>query len=206
MACSTEIQGQIEVVEGELLPLTAHLDGLMEQFGKEIVPAVQSWMKDEFMRRLEDNAEIVNAGGIRLVRSMKADLDALLERSPQYCAAAVGEPKTWPHRDQFQKRDDYRYASADSFFASAFRTAINNLGQVLSRHGLIRAQSGMANWQRAGGDTYRYTVNAGFDAREYALIDQYSELVNKQKLLQKQLGELRANLAKAQAKELWDRA
>jgi hypothetical protein len=197
MASSKEIQLDIDRLEAELGPMYARLDSLITEFGRELVPEVDAWMKSELIRRVEANADAVNKAGIDALRAAKVDLNGLLERLPQLCEEAVGTQATWPHHQGRQ-----------SYFADAFRSAINYLGEVLERHGLImREKPGhMATWDRVAGGGFRYTINPGFDGKNFKSVSEYTELRARQEKLAIQLNEMRTKLAKAQAKELWDQA
>jgi hypothetical protein len=64
----------------------------------------------------------------------------------------------------------------------------------------------MATWDRVAGGGFRYTINPGFDGKNFKSVSEYTELRARQEKLAIQLNEMRTKLAKAQAKELWDQA
>ena len=116
------LETKICELESAIASTPGRLDTQIPLFVEELIPAVEDWMRKEVARRIEEKAEMVNAGGEQAMRYLKKDLLELIERLPKICAAAVGSRETWPHN-----QTKVREKRGESFFASSFRSSINHL-------------------------------------------------------------------------------
>jgi len=200
-----QLEAELAEVEGKIGPLSRRLDSLLETFASSIVPDVDDWISSEARRQIEGNHAKVNAGGIELVRAIKADLSALKEMLPEVCRKALGPPERWPHNTALKEQDFYT-ASHNDFFSGVFRRAISPLGSVLYEHGLLDDRSSDKSWKRASLKGYEYAYNPGFDSRRHESTSAYRDLLKSQWELKKTASNLKEDIEKAKTRELWDEA
>lgn len=206
MASSSQIQVEISKIEAAIEAVNAELDRLYAEFGKALPTTVEAWMKSEIQRRIEDNAEAVNSRGIDVLRLVKADLSALISDLPRLCELALGSSDKWPHRQSSKPSVGPGSNIGEQHPAATFRRAINHLGELLDKHALIAEKPGYSpSWKREGG-SIRYAINPGFDERQYPALMQYQDKRKALTAQNKLLDEKRGELAKAQARELWNEA
>jgi hypothetical protein len=206
MSDSKRIESEIVQLEAALAPIATELDSLYAQFGKALVPAVEAWMRKSVRRRIEENAQKINAGGLELMKQIKAELAALVARLPEICIEAIGMPDQWPHRRNPSSSSDQDVTSRESYSAGSFRRAINHLGPLLAKHGLIDEKIGyVAEWERTG-NGFRYAINPGFDERQFPVLQEYQKKRQEQRQQLEQLFAKRTELEKARVRELWDEA
>jgi hypothetical protein len=207
MQTSQQLEHNIQQLESVLAPVTKELDMLIREFAAALPPAVEAWMNAEVKRKVDENASKVNAGGVEPLRPIKADLAVLVAQLPTICQAAIGKPEDWPHRRGLGVTPQRESSSRESFFAAVFRSAINNVGALLNKYGLLTDPPGyVRSWERAGTDQFRYAFNPGFDERNFASVQQYNLLRTSHKRQVEELEAKRLDLAKARARELWDEA
>lgn len=207
MPSSQQIQSEIAALEETLEPANAELDRLYAKFGNALPAEVESWMRARVRQRIEASAERVNAGGIEPLRQIKSDLNSLVQRLPEICSQAIGTPEQWPHRRSTTQSERINTASNESHPAATFRRAINHLGALLAKHGLLTGRPGHASeWEQFGNDQYRYSINPGFDERRFADLVEYQQKRHAQVRQQKLLEVKHQELAAARARELWDDA
>lgn len=209
MTTSQRIQSEIVDLEARLAPINAQLDALYERFAADLVPDVAKWMNGSVRRRIEENAAKVNAGGVEPLRQVKVDLTILIEQLPEICQKAIGTPEQWPHRVISGSRTDAssNTSTGESYPAACFRRAINPLGSLLAKHGLLVEKPGYsAEWESAGANGYRYKINPGFDARNFPALQEYQAKRTESSKLNDAIAEKLKELEKAKARELWDAA
>lgn len=209
MKASQKIQAEIDDLEAKLAPIHVQLDVLYERFAVELVPHVAKWMNGSVRRHIEDNATKVNAGGVESLRQFKADFASLLEQLPEICRKAIGAPDQWPHREIPGSRADASSSKAttEPYSAACYRRAINPLGSLLAKHGLLVGKPGyVAEWESAGANDYRYRINPGFDARNFPALQEHQAKRTESMKLKGAIAEKVKELEKAKALELWDSA
>jgi hypothetical protein len=208
MQNSQQLQSEIDDLELKIAPLNVQLDKLYEQFAVSLVPEVTKWMNNHVRRKVDENATKVNAGGVEPLRQIKAELAELIAQLPKICREAIGSPEQWPHRDAPASRiESIPSGSSEPYTVACFRRAINHLGALLGRHGLIVEKSGhYGEWKSAGKGGYRYNINPGFDARNYPVLKEYEANRAERRKLGEAIVEKQKELEKAKARELWDEA
>ncbi|HTG32264.1 MAG TPA: hypothetical protein VLB76_04985 [Thermoanaerobaculia bacterium] len=207
MKSSKELETKIQQLELELVPLTAQLDDKIKAFASDLSSVVEAWMAAETKRRVEANAERVNAAGIESLRKLKADLSKLVARLPELCGKAIGSEEDWPHRQPVATHKAGHLNSGESYFSGVFRTAINHLGAVLNNHGLLEEPAGYArSWERSSGNQFRYAFNPGLDENRLAPVVDYQKIRANHKLQSEELEKMRQELVQARARELWESA
>lgn len=209
MLASQQIQAEIDQLEVALQPSNEELDALLTRFATDLMPHVETWLKDHVRRRVEEHAAQINAGGIEPLRAIKADLSELLSRLPAICTKAIGPKDQWPHRrkQSIGAGTGFDSGSGESYSAAIFRRAINPLGVLLSKHGLLTENPGSyGEWERGGPDQYKYKINPGFDERKFSVLQEYQSKRIQQGKQVDILAAKRQELEKARARELWDEA
>jgi hypothetical protein len=207
MATSKQINSEIEQIENAIRPTNDRLDQLYGKFAAALPAYVEKWMREHVRRRIEENADAVNAGGIEPLKQIKADLNDLVKRLPEICREAVGDASTWPHRPRTQPARQVEPRVSESHAAASFRRAISPVADLLAKHGLLRVRSGhVGEWESAPGGGYRYAINPGFDERHFPVLKQYQDTRAAHSKELERLEEKRKELARAQARELWDEA
>lgn len=207
MKTSQEIEVEIERIETEIKPIMGKLDAAIIAFSSEMVGAVESWMRKELSRKIEDNAETVNARGVKPLRATKADFENLIKQIPSICEEATDDQSIWPHRQSESSIASYQTKSRESFFPATFRRAINPLGKILEAHDLLGASGGYADaWKHGTKGQFEYQFNPGFDGRNFESVIAYDEIKKQYKKLNEALDEKKKELAKAKANELWNEA
>jgi hypothetical protein len=206
MMSSNQIESEIVQLEASLEPIAAELDILYAQFGEALVPEVEAWIRNSVRRRVEENAQKINAGGLESVKQIKAEIAALVGRLPEICIEAIGTPEQWPHRREPSSSSDRDPTTKESYSAASFRRAINHLGPLLAKHGLIDEKGGyVPEWEKSGSG-FRYAINAGFDERRFPVLQEYQKKRQDQRQKLEQLLAKREELEKTKARELWDEA
>mgnify|MGYP001055037434 CR=1 FL=1 len=207
MPASQQIEKEIVALEAAIEPAKIELDRLYAEFGKSLPADVESWVKRSIQRRIEENAEKINAGGIEPLRRIKADLNELVQRLPEICSGAIGTPEQWPHRTTEKDSGQHSTRQQESHAAASYRRAISPLGALLAKHGLLAEKPGyVSEWEKAGNDQYRYAINPSFDERRFPALVEYQQ---KRQMLSQQhkvLETKRQELVKARARELWNDA
>ncbi|WP_256647483.1 hypothetical protein [Stenotrophomonas maltophilia] len=202
MNARTDVESQLEGVEGKLASASSRLDQLVLDFALSIAPDVSSWIEQAAVRKLEENHEKVNAGGLEFVRMFKADVTELSARATAICEEAIGKQDQWPHHRDLVESDFY--SSRTDFFGAIYKRAVSSLGDVLNKHGLIGARDG--SWQRVRASHYEYAYHTGFDARKYEEVEAYRLLLREHFALKSEVARLVAEIQKAKARALWDEA
>jgi hypothetical protein len=140
------------------------------------------------------------------VKQIKAELASLVALLPKICIEAIGTPEQWPHRRDPASSSDRDPASKESYSAASFRRAINQLGPLLAKHGLMDEKRGyVPEWEKSG-NGYRYAINPGFDERGFPVLQEYQKKRQEQRQKLEQLLAKRTELEKTKARELWDEA
>jgi hypothetical protein len=206
MTSSNQIESEIVQLEASLDPTAAELDKLYAKFGEALVPEVEAWMRNSVRRRVEENAPKVNAGGLELVKQIKAELASLVARLPEICIEAIGTPEQWPHHRDPASSGDTDPASMESYSAASFRRAINHLGPLLAKHGLMDEKRGyVPEWEKSG-NGFRYAINPGFDERRFPVLQEYQKKRQGQRQKLEQVLAKRGQHEKTKVRELWDEA
>ena len=208
MNSSTQIQEEISYIEKQLEPMNEGLDQLYREFGVTLPSYVEKWMREATKRKVEERAERINEAGLEPLRRLKADLSELVARLPDLCVQAIGPSSEWPHRKRLSARrtasNDY---TSESSAAASFRKAINNLGALFAKHGLLDSAPGRSQeWKPTGQGGYKYVFNPGFDERNFPCLVRYKEQCVRQQSQLDLLESKRQELAKARARDLWDEA
>ncbi len=207
METSKDIEDNIAKLEADINPINDKLDNELNSFSKELVNEVEAWMKKELSRKIEDNAETVNAGGLEPLRMVKADFNSLVEKLPVICEKAIGEKESWPH---YIKKNASRSSNAkrnEPYFAAIFRKAINPLGSLLETHALLSEPKGhVASWKKITSGEFEYAINPGFRESEFKSIHEYNSLRKRHAELVIEVDKKQKELAKAKARELWNEA
>lgn len=206
MSSSKGIEAEIQQLEQQLAPVSAQLDAKIQAFASALPTSAAAWMNAETKRRIEENADRVNAAGLESLRQLKSQLTELIATLPELCVKAVASEKDWPHRQPPASPSQSYKSPGESYFASVFRTVISNLGALLDRHGILKEPSGrIGSWEKSSGG-FRYAINPGFDERSFQPLREYNDLRGKCKAQTEALETKRQELAKAKARELWDAA
>ena len=206
MTSSNQIESEIVQLEASLEPIAAELDNFYAQFGEALVPEVEAWMRNNVRRRVEENAQKINEAGLEMVKQIKAELATLVARLPGICTEAIGTPEQWPHRRDRSSSGDRDSTSRESYSAASFRRAINHLGPLLAKHGLIDEKRGyVPEWEKSG-TGFRYAINPGFDERRFPVLQEYQKKRQEQRQKLEELSAKRTELEKTRARELWDEA
>ena len=208
MKRSQQIQEDIRVRRESLAPSIVELDALYTEFGNALSPRVEVWMKEHVRRKIEDHAATVNSTGLEQVRAVKADFIALVQRLPALCVTAIEKTESWPHNIKPKSSGiaDSGLKSSETHAEASFRRAIAHLAPILEKHGLLAVRQGyIPEWQKSGA-TYRYSINPGFDARWFPVLEKYQAARIKQKKQLEQIKALLVEFEKAKAVELWDEA
>lgn len=205
MTSSVDIQKEIAHIEELLEPINEALDQLCREFASELPSVVEKWMNTTTQRKVEELAEKINEAGLEPLRLLKVDLAELVSRLPDLCTQAIGPVGEWPHRNT--KKSGSTAYGHESHAAASFRKAINHLGAVFAKHGLLESRSGYSReWEPAGNGAFKYAFNPGFDERNFSSLVRYKELRAKQKRQLDLLESKNQELAKAKARELWNEA
>ena len=208
MKRSQQIHEEIRVLRESLAPSFAELDALYAEFGHALSPRVEIWMKEHVRRKIEDHAATVNSNGLAQVRAVKAEFTALVQRLPALCVTAIETTENWPHNVKPKSSGiaDSGLKSSENHAEASFRRAIAHLAPILENHGLLAEKQGYSpEWLKSGA-TYRYSINPGFDARWFPVLEKYQAGRIKQNKQVEQIEALSVELEKAKAVELWDEA
>lgn len=207
MGSSRELEAEIDALEKKLKELSGNLDAMVVHFGEAMVPSVESWMRNEVKRAIEENALQVNLAGKAALQGLKTDLKDLVGDLPNVCRRAVEKQSTWPHRADLSNRS-YREPPARGldFFEESFRRAINPLGAVLDKHHLLLDgdKGSVRRWERIGGTGFRYAFHPGFTKTSFPDLERYEEVLKDFSGQAVRLGKLRTALEQARARELWE--
>ncbi len=207
MKSSTQIQQDLSGIERKLAPLTTELDRLVAEFAAELPPDVKRWMEHEVARHVEQHSGKVMAQGPEFARAVKSDLEQLYSQLEQICIDAVGTPAGWPHNKIVDSQLQMPQRSNESFFSASFRNAINHLGSILHKHGLLDGQDGTAaSWRRNHGSSFQYAYHSGFNDRDNETAAKYNSTKIEHDQLTSNLRSKFRELEQAKARELWDEA
>jgi hypothetical protein len=190
---------QLEEEKGKLLP---RLDSILAGFREKVPSLAADWVNEEIERRIIDKADRVEKLGLSGVRTIKNEVGNVIHDLPAVAERLLSDECSWPHR---RPQTDSKQRSADDpFLNRVFRDLISTLGPVLERHQFMDDDRPHGAWQRAGNGEWRYAFNPSVDALPGA--SEYSAGVARLQSIEKELVAEKQGLAKARAKDLWDKA
>lgn len=208
MSSSRLVESEIQQIEQQIAPISSHLDAKIKAFADALPPAVAAWMNSEVKALIENNAKEVTDAGIESIRELKSELARLLDILPEVCREAVSNENEWPHRQAVGTASSTYGRPREPYFTDVFRTAISELGPLLKKHGLLKDRPGYAHpaWEELPGGKFRYSINPGFEDRDFPAVLEYTHLLREHKALVEELERKRVELSKARVLELWDEA
>lgn len=195
-----ELEAELKAVESKLVTSSAQMERLLQSFATSIAPDVSSWIDEAAVRSVEENHEATIAGGLEFVRAVREDVTALKRDAVAISTAALGGQEQWPHNKELTASEFY--SKNTDFFGAVHRRAVSSLGKVLSKHGLLNPSD--RSWQRGIGGRYEYAYHSGFEAKKYAEIGAYQDLLKDHHALKVNAARLRTLIEKSKARALWD--
>jgi len=198
-----EPQARIQELEAEENTLLVRMDFLVEHF-KGIAPgAATTWIRSEFERGIKDNAEQIQDLGVAGVRTIKAEMERLINDLPIICASLLENRSTWAHHQNEPVMPSA--TQKEFFFDRIFRDLISKAGPILEAHNLLHNRGPHPYWGRTK-EGWRYAMNPAIGPVMTELYEEYMKGLQRLREIRRRHANQKKTLAEVRAKNLWDTA
>lgn len=203
---SKELACEIAALEQKRNALATRLDTFIGKFQDLLPSIVESWIRREVERNIEDRPGQVEKLGVEKLKIMKSKINTMVASLPKIVQEETSDKRGWPHY-QATITKGYGPDKNELFFNDAFRNVINHVGVILNEFGLLSEIEGrVLSWIKLADGKFRFAINLGFDVLSVQPVEEFNELYKQYKALKVELGDKQKELAKAKAKELWESA
>jgi hypothetical protein len=202
---SADIEADVSSLELQRDSLRDRLNLLVQQFQNELPSVAESWIRRELESQIEDHQDTVVALGIEKLRSLKGRVNALIASLPDIAKNEMSDTIDWPQYRLRDRESDARGIS-EFFFRHVFRDVISHFGAVLYEFGLLtEPKDNITSWQEISDGSFR-AIDPRFDARTMPVLDEFQQVYKDFRSVEDKLENKMKQLAKTEAKELWESA
>jgi len=203
---SIDIDNEIKLLERQRDVIIEMLNSLITQFQVALPTIAEKWICREVERRIEDHPDVVETLGVDKLKVLKTKMNDLITSLPQIAIQETSDKSDWPHNRQ-PETPGYGQDRNESFFQKSFRRVINHLGGLLDEFGLLTEPKGhISSWERTSNGRIQYAINPGFNTTSIESITLFSKEYTPYAELTKKIENMKKELAKAKARELWESA
>lgn len=196
---SSEIELQIQRLEGDERLHRGSLDGMMPKIRQELLAPSDTWLRQQLQIQLESNPRVVVELGAEKLSLLKKDFKALCESLPDIISTVTEDATQWPHNSK------YRSSVTTEHFHQVFREVVNHLGPILKEYNIVQVADRMQAWRSHHDGTYRVGVGTTLIPVP-ASMNTYLITVRELWEISRQLDKAKKDLLAAKAKELWEAA
>jgi len=195
----TELQGFLSEVDDAL-------DSIIEEFKIEVLPFVESWIKDFVLTTVEENPEQVQNLGAGRLKELKAEIAKLFGDLPKLVVHETKDKNDWPHYRN-ARESEYGSKKNEPFFDKTFRNLISYIAPVLDHYGLKPNFKGQIEvWRKDENGVFKYTLITGFQELKVPSRDKFEAQEKARSALVKEIELHKAELNRAKARELFESA
>ena len=187
---SADIEADVSSLELQRDSLRDRLNLLVQQFQNELPSVAESWIRRELESQIEDHQDTVVALGIEKLRSLKGRVNALIASLPDIAKNEMSDTIDWPQYRLRDRESDARGIS-EFFFRHVFRDVIS--------------KDNITSWQEISDGSFR-AIDPRFDARTMPVLDEFQQVYKDFRSVEDKLENKMKQLAKTEAKELWESA
>ncbi len=189
----------------------------MEAVQRQLVEATTrfavDWFNEHVQQAVLANPAFTQEAGLEGLRTLKAELRALIERTPQIVAEHLDRDEFWSHRAPTPPDEHmgiwgrHRYPSdrPSPSLETAIRDILGHVGPLVLSRGLVSPDE-RRNWQQGSSSHPRYPYWIEWPAEMRTLLETYRHLDDQLRNALTRIEALQQQKGEVEAKRLWDQA